>query len=240
LELACSGNKDLVISGSCLELLIINGQARIEQENYIPKLSLEHVGTLRIRDADFQEDSSPLVVEHLHTRNTDAYALKSFLNSQSQTLQSFVNIRSRPSYVVNENEFFCNKQIFSNLVYVKGINLNYLTLDNFPNVVFLLGCMMIGNFINRPCDLLYKRFKREGKYFSSSKDAFQASFGYDLVMILDNFSKEQDKFLQKTFPKKDVDMSLSIIGRLKEDNLDKLIFWTQSFTRGQISISCSN
>ncbi|SOB74193.1 hypothetical protein BQ9231_00310 [Cedratvirus lausannensis] len=239
LEFTTSGDPSLKVSGSSLDVLMVDSHARIGEPNYIPKLCLDRVDTLRVRNADFQEESS-LSVKHLRVSNTDTGTLKTFLISQAATLETFKITAFRPHVSVDDDNIFCSKQIFTNLVCVKNVDLRNLTLDNLPKIVFLFDCMIDADFINKPCDLLYGGFREE--YSSSCKDNFQASFGYDMVLILDNFNKEYNKLVQKTLPKRDKNLSLYIIGSLREDNLDKLLFWTQCAQKETVtlSISCKN
>ncbi|SHO33362.1 Hypothetical protein BQ3484_294, partial [Cedratvirus A11] len=238
LEFTTSGNPSLKVSGSSLDVLIVDSRARRGEPNYIPKLCFDHVDTLRVRNADFQESS--LSIKHLRVSNTDTGTLKTFLISQAATLETFKITAFRPHVSIDDDNIFCSKQIFTNLVYVKNVDLRNLTLDNLPKIVFLFDCMIDADFINRPCDLLYSRFGEE--YSSSCRDNFQASFGYDVVLVLDNFNKEHNKLVQKTLPKQDENLSLCIIGSLGEDNLDKLLFWAQCAQKETVtlSISCKN
>nr|WIL03765.1 hypothetical protein Cplu_315 [Cedratvirus plubellavi] len=253
LEFTTSGNPSLKVSGSSLDVLIVDSQARRGEPNYIPKLCLDHVDTLRVRNADFQESSHSVVrfmchrhinltVKHLRVSNTDTSTLKTFLISQAATLETFKITAFRPHVSIDDDNIFCSKQIFTNLVCVKNVDLRNLTLDNLPKIVFLFDCMIDADFVNRPCDLLCGGFGKGEEYSSSCKDNFHASFGYDMVLVLDNFNKEYNKLVQKTLPKRDKNLSLYIIGSLGEDNLDKLLFWTQCAQKETVtlSISCKN
>jgi hypothetical protein len=213
LKFVNSGDRNLTVSGECLDSLIVGGF--IDDRKYpcfLPKLRFRKVTKIRLGDFNLTQDTllPSIQVEELWVDKCNEHCDKLFASAFVQNLKKLW---------VSPSQRFCLKpNLFSNLVIIQNVDLKDVTLDHLPKVMLLVRCKLRKSFFNKPCSVLSK-YREDGNCFECiEEDRFYAEMERLYVIPLCNFDIRNVHLLPRER------FSLTVDG-IRNEDAGRLVGW---------------